>query len=32
MARIFRLDSNGKPFEFESYFLEPEEYAKLSVR
>ena len=29
MAKIYRLDSKGIPFEFESYFLEPREYAKI---
>ena len=29
MTQIFRLDSNGRPFEFPTYFLESEEYARI---
>lgn len=29
MAQIYRFDSKGHPFEFSSYFLEAEEYARI---
>ena len=29
MAQIYKLDSNGKPFEFPLYYLDPKEYGKI---
>ena len=29
MAQIYKLDSNGKPFEFPLYYLDTKEYGKI---
>ncbi len=29
MAKTYKLDSNGRPFEFPVYYLTPKEYGKI---